>query len=139
MQVMWKCKDGFGCQCLLLAFDFSCTEADLQGTYVHMLILHAAQFSLIVIVYFVVEILSRLKFCLCFGSNLLQEKRSSWYCMLPSSHWLWLCILWLKFFLDWSFAYALVPICYRKKEVVGIACCPVLIDCDCVFCGWNSF
>jgi len=37
--------------------------------------LHAAQFSLIVIVYFVVEILSRLKFCLCFGSNLLQEKK----------------------------------------------------------------
>jgi hypothetical protein len=98
MQVMWKCIDGFGSQCLLLAFDFSCTEADLQGTYVHMLILHAAQFSLIVIVY-----------------------------------------LWLKFFLDSSFAYDLVPICYRKKEIVGIACCPALIDCECVFCGWNSF
>jgi hypothetical protein len=59
----------------LLAFDFSCTKVDLQGTYVHMLILHVAQFSLIVIVY-----------------------------------------LWLNFFLDESFAYALVPICYGRKK-----------------------
>jgi hypothetical protein len=48
-----------------------------------MLILHATQFSLIVIVY-----------------------------------------LWLKLFLDDIFAYALVPMCYGEKKIVGLnQCC----------------